>query len=190
MLNEIFFRVILVNKTIIIMAIASTLILSTFALENTASGLVYHTIRWDVIKAPASCETAADEFCGDGKLSSKISLVTNNCEEEISTGIGKGAFSFKGTFGEIDNQIIKLKSNSLQFQNDDPNGITTIIGTAKDMDGNFWNVNAVLDNFSVSNNGKKATADFNLELESQNSGNKMSMATQTTARLYECFPKS
>lgn len=160
-----------------VMAITATLILGTFVLANPASGFYYDKIAV-VADGSASCTTFG-ESCGDGKLKGRINLVTESGNPgEISIGNGDAKISFKATTGQVTGKTIQFKSNNIIFQNDDPSGIVTFTGIAKERNGDFWDIQGTLYDFTVGSNSKKSTANLVITLESHDNENTITGKTQ------------
>ena len=157
-------------KTTVLLTSAITAIMITGVLSSNPAygqGGPCESVEWfmninglNIVAAPSG------EILGEGNLKSQFHTVNDNPGADIVTGISEAKFTFRGDTGEADGKVIKLRSDNLAYEANQFTGITTIEGTAMTKNGNIWDVSIIVDNFVVSSNGKKATANIDLTLTS------------------------
>ena len=160
------------TKTIPVIVLAFTLILSTITLGNTASGFVYQKITWIYTDELATCETFLGETCGSGNLSSRFNLLVQN-QGGFSTGQGEAILLYERLVGPLTSTALNLQSKDLQFSYNRVNKLLTITGFVVDEAGDSWDFLGMVENIQKNSDGTIATGDLYLKLESQASKTKI-----------------
>lgn len=86
------------TKSILVMALAATLILSAFTLVNTADAFVNpnDTDKFKITsKGNVACIDSFGDDCGTGKQKSRIQLAITQVDEDSFSGVGKAKISMK-----------------------------------------------------------------------------------------------
>ena len=139
------------TKTILIIAIAATLILGTFALGNTASAVISENpaLQSKIIteKSPATCTTEEGVSC-EGEARTKFYLsVTEVDENGIITGVadGKIKLGIKVTNpGDVSlTNIVLVNLDSLSFKFDLENKMLSMSGYFTDNKNKPYEFNAI-----------------------------------------------
>ena len=118
------------------MALAATLILSTFTMADTAYGLLAHELHHGVIntnEGDFTC-TAPEGSCGIGTTKAKFRLLVTEVDETlgVSTGVSQGQIRIIPDIGE---QIILENSRPLEFTYDLDDRVLEMTGKFEHSDG-------------------------------------------------------
>jgi len=127
------------TKTILIMALVITLILSTFTLGNTASAIISENpaLQFKIkFIGPGTCQIATGVECGAGLLKSMVRLQIQEATENPSTGIGSIRTIMSITDGwDFEDEF---RSKSLLFAYDKIANTISISGDAKSSNGSTF----------------------------------------------------
>ena len=137
------------TKTITVMAITAILVLSTFALANTADAFIQPSSSSRITSiGPASCETPTDGDCGQGLLKSKVQLLGQEINGDFSTGIGK----IKMVLNIHQMGGLELSSKSLSYTYDAVGNVISISGHVKASNGSIWQMSMIVNDIVVAEN--------------------------------------
>lgn len=160
------------TKTILVMALVATLILSTFTLGHTASAFIQpgSSSRITMQTGIAVCTDQGDP-CGEGKLRGKFRLISTGIQDNVVTGNAQGVIQGSG-WGWLVSE--SSSSTKAELRNDGPllydyhtgTRILTMTGNLVDENDLGYSFDAI-GNISASKNDK-AKIDFTIQLVNEN----------------------
>ncbi len=160
------------TKTILVIALVVTLILSAFTLGHTASAFIQPNSSARIIMQTgiAVC-TDQGESCGEGKLHGKFRLTSTGIQGNVVTGNAQGVIQGSG-WGWLVSET--FSSTKTELRNDGPlsydyhtgTRILTMTGNLVDENGLGYSFDAIGDISAPKND--KAKIDFTIQLVNEN----------------------